>query len=53
MLDQPLRLQMQAVSEMEPEKLRKRSTPPAEKYSVFGKSCSKSGEKKNFDSEDW
>eukprot|EP00913_Durusdinium_trenchii_P032257 g30202.t1 len=32
-LDQPLRLQMQAVSEMEPEKLRKRSTPPAEKYS--------------------
>ncbi|CAE6911707.1 BFR2 [Symbiodinium natans] len=38
MLDQSLRLQMQAVSDAEPEKLRKRCTPPPGKHAVFGKS---------------
>ena len=39
MLDQSLRLQMQAVSDAEPEKLRKRCTPPPGKHAVFGKSA--------------
>eukprot|EP00931_Biecheleriopsis_adriatica_P065273 TRINITY_DN39863_c0_g1_i1.p1 TRINITY_DN39863_c0_g1~~TRINITY_DN39863_c0_g1_i1.p1 ORF type:complete len:477 (+),score=141.30 TRINITY_DN39863_c0_g1_i1:36-1466(+) len=34
-LDQSLRLQMQAVAETEPEKLRKRCTPPPGKHKVF------------------
>eukprot|EP00440_Ansanella_granifera_P004431 gb/GFBE01004803.1/.p1 GENE.gb/GFBE01004803.1/~~gb/GFBE01004803.1/.p1 ORF type:complete len:471 (+),score=136.89 gb/GFBE01004803.1/:1-1413(+) len=38
-LDQALRLQMQAVAETEPAKLRKRCTPPAGKHKVFGVSA--------------
>jgi len=39
-LDQAFRLQMQVFSETEPEKLRKRCTPPAGKHKVLGASAS-------------
>ena len=49
MLDQSLRLQMQAVSDAEPEKLRKRCTPAPGKHAVFGKSLKASVEGEDVD----
>jgi len=51
-LDQPLRLQMQALSESEPEKLRKRCTPPADKHQIFGTSRQDPEKNKIHDPED-
>lgn len=54
-LDQPLRLQMQALSESEPQKLRKRCTPPVDKHQLFGTSCQRSKDGKQekiYDPED-
>jgi len=50
MLDQSLRLQMQAVSDAEPEKLRKRCTPPPGKHAVFGKSVKVTSESASAES---
>lgn len=48
-LDQSLRLQMQAVAEAEPEKLRQRCTPAAGKHEIFGEGS----EKEIFDDRDF